>query len=198
LISEGAAAPLVDGRVQNATSLAAGMIFEAPATAGNLARPNVPSRIEPSVPMNSEVANTDYEWQLVPKKLASNRQPKSVLGSSAVLAPGSVRVASKGKAVLSAGNDSVDQGLMDLGGNVASTSLSKGSKSLNGKSAGAVLQVSAETDLGLVAASKGILGDGRKQTLVGLGQGVHKGKGLQSKSHLSRGHGRIIPTTTAP
>jgi len=198
LMSERAAAPLVDGGVQNATPLAAGMIFEAPATAGSLARPNVPSRAEPSVPMNSEVAHTDYEWQLVPKKLASNRQAKSVLGSSAVLAPGSVSVASKGKVVLSAGNVSVDQGMMDLGGNVASTSLSKGSKSLNGKSAGAVLQVSAETDLGLVAASKGILGDGRKQTLVGLGQGVHKGKGLQSKSHLSRGHGRIIPTTTAP
>jgi len=130
--------------------------------------------------------------------LASNRQPKSVLGPSAVLAPGSVSVALKGKAVLSAGNVSVDQGLMDLGGNVASSSLSKGSENLHGKSAGAVLQVSAVTDLGVVAASKGILGAGRKQSLVGLGQGVHKGKGLQSKSHLSRGHGRIIPTTTAP
>lgn len=198
LIPEGTAAPLVDGRVQNVTSLAAGMIFEAPASAGELARPNVPSSIEPPAPMHSDVATTDCEWQLVPKKLASNRHLKSALGFSAVVAPGSVSVASKGKAVLSAGNGSVDQGLMDLGRNAASSSLSKGSESLNGNSAGAVVKVSAATDLGLSAASKGILGDGRKQSLVGLGQGMHKGKGLQSKSHLSRGHGRIIPTTAAP
>ncbi|KAJ6295727.1 hypothetical protein OIU78_023707 [Salix suchowensis] len=129
-ISEGAAASLVDERVQNGTSLAAGMVFEAPAPASDLARQYASSSIKPSAPMNSEVANTDCEWQLVPKRLASNRQPKSVLGTSAVLVPGSGSVASKGKAVLSAGNDSVDQGLMDLGGNVASSSLSKGRSSL--------------------------------------------------------------------
>ncbi|KAJ6677496.1 hypothetical protein OIU79_029111, partial [Salix purpurea] len=104
--------------------------------------------------MNSEDATTDCEWQLVPKKLASNRQSKSVLGSSAVSVPGSVSVASKGTAVLSAGNDLADQGLMDLGRIAASPILGKGSESLNGKSAGAVLQVSAATDLGLSAASK--------------------------------------------
>ncbi|KAJ6355714.1 hypothetical protein OIU77_006153 [Salix suchowensis] len=105
LISEGAAASLVDGRVQDATSLAAGMVFEAPAPASDLARQYASSSIKPSAPLNSEDATADCEWQPVPKKLASNRQPKSVLGSSAVLVPGSVTVASKGKAVLSAGND---------------------------------------------------------------------------------------------
>jgi hypothetical protein len=199
LISEGAYASLVDGRVQDVAPLVAGMVFEAPAPAGDLARQSASkkaSSIKPSA--LSADTTADCEWQLVPKKLTSNRQPKSVSGISAVLVPGSVSVASKGKAVLTAGTELVEKGLMDLGSIAASSKLGKGSDSLIGNSAGAVLQVSAATDLGFSAAPKGILGDGRKQNLDSLGQGVHKGKGLQSKSHFSRGHGRIIPTTTAP
>ncbi|KAJ6670100.1 hypothetical protein OIU79_003664, partial [Salix purpurea] len=157
LISEGAAASLVDGRVQDVTSLAAGMVFEAPAPACDLARqpaPEKPSSIQSSAPMNSEDDNADCEWQLVPKKLTSNRQPKSVSGTSAVLVPGLASVASKGQAVLTTGNDSVEKGLMELGSIAASSTLGKGSDSLKGKSAGAVLQVSAAADLGLSAASK--------------------------------------------
>ncbi|KAJ6417077.1 hypothetical protein OIU84_002883, partial [Salix udensis] len=89
------------------------MVFEAPAPAGDLARQSVlkqSSNIKPSAPMNSVGATADCEWQPVPKKLTSNRQPRSVLGVSADLVPGSVSVASKGKAVLTAGNDSVDKG----------------------------------------------------------------------------------------
>ncbi|KAJ6368548.1 hypothetical protein OIU78_001020 [Salix suchowensis] len=106
LFSEGAAVSLVDGRVQDASSLATGMVFEAPAPASDLARQYAPSSIMPSAPMNSEFAAAGGEWQPVPKKLASNRRPKSASGFQAVLVPGSVTVASTGKAVLSAGNDS--------------------------------------------------------------------------------------------
>ncbi|KAJ6397253.1 hypothetical protein OIU84_003372, partial [Salix udensis] len=89
------------------------MVFEAPVPACDLARQAAlkkPSSIQSSAPMNSEDDTADCEWQLVPKKLTSNRHPKSVSGTSAVLVPGLVSVPSKGKAVLTAGNDSVEKG----------------------------------------------------------------------------------------
>ncbi|KAJ6291204.1 hypothetical protein OIU76_023294 [Salix suchowensis] len=59
---------------------------------------------------------------------------------------------------MTADNVSVENDLMASGGIAASSILGKGCDSLNGKSARAVLQVSAASDLGLSAASKGILG----------------------------------------
>ncbi|KAJ6419685.1 hypothetical protein OIU84_029747 [Salix udensis] len=74
-------------------------------------------------PMISEAAADFHDWQPVPKKHTSNRQPKSGLGISASLVPGTVIVASKGKAVEAAGNESVDNGLMALGSFAAGSTM---------------------------------------------------------------------------
>ena len=83
-----------------------------------------------------------------------------------------------------------------------------GCEGLTGLSVGAVPQGTVATNLNsdLRSVSDGVLGapfapqrvNSKLQLLKGPRQGDITGKGLQSKSALSRGHGRIIPTTTAP
>ncbi|KAJ6355718.1 hypothetical protein OIU77_006157 [Salix suchowensis] len=101
-----------------AASLATGMVFEALAPAGDLTRqsaPKKPSSNKPLAPVISEAATADCEWQLVPKKLTTNRQPKSGLDIAADWVQSSVRVASKGKPVMTADNVSVENDLMASG-----------------------------------------------------------------------------------
>ena len=63
-----------------------------------------------------------------------------------------------------------------------------------------------ELSLDLRSVSRSVLGaplvsqrvDNKFQILKGPKQGGLTGKGLQSKSVISRGHGRNLPTSTAP
>ncbi|KAJ6370149.1 hypothetical protein OIU76_028426 [Salix suchowensis] len=154
--------------------------------------------------MVCEAAAGVYDWQPVPKKHTSNRQPKIGL-VPADLALGKDNSTSNDKSVEAVGNVSGGADLTALGSVATGSVVGLG---LNGKPVGAVPLASAAAGLGLGLrpGSKGVLGakmapqrvNGRMQPLKGLGQGGHTGKGLQSKSYLSRGHGRNIPTTTAP
>ncbi|KAJ6377610.1 hypothetical protein OIU76_026564 [Salix suchowensis] len=184
------ASSLVDVGLQDNASLATGMAFEAPAPAVALARqlvPKQPSNNKQPAPMIS-VATTDCVWQPVPKKHTSNR---------------------KGKSVAEVGNASGDTALSGLGGNDAGSAGVMDSVGSAGPLVGVEPQASgaAGLGLGLIPGSKGVLGgfplasqraNGRARPLKALGQGGHTGKGLQSNSQLSRGHGRNLPTTTAP
>ncbi|KAJ6377598.1 hypothetical protein OIU76_026552 [Salix suchowensis] len=199
-------ASLVDVGLQDNASLVTGMAFEAPAPAVAQARQPVPAK-QPA-PMISKASTADRDWQPVQKKHTSNRQPKTGLGALAGLVLGAVSVVSKGTAVETARNESVDNG-----SDLEALTLRKGKSVVEVGSAGPLVdvdpQASGDADLGPGSkpGSKGVLGgaplalqrvNGRARPLKAFGQRGHTGKVLQSNSQLSRGHGRNLPTTTAP
>ncbi|KAJ6417114.1 hypothetical protein OIU84_002918 [Salix udensis] len=122
-----------------------------------------------------EIASAD-DWQLVPRKHTSNKQPKSGPGNPPNLALGKASVASKEKMGEAVGNESVDNGLLVSGSMAAGSSLvvaagnasvdtglkdqRMGYAGLDGMLVGAAPQSSAAAVLGpgLRAASKSILG----------------------------------------
>ena len=162
-------------------------------------------------PMVYEAASAVHVWEPVPKKHTSNRQPKLKAIGSGIPAAGSAlgkdSAAAKGKSVEAVGFGSVDTGLMVSGSVSAGSTLGMDCEGLKGKLAEAVSHASAATYLssGLRPGLGGYSGakvlqqrvNSRLQPSQGLGQRVHTGKSLHSKSSLSSGHGRNLPTTTA-
>ncbi|KAJ6365129.1 hypothetical protein OIU76_029992 [Salix suchowensis] len=110
-------------------------------------------------PMIYEAATGVYDWQPVPKKHTSNRQPK--IGSVPVdLALGKDSSTSNGISVEAVCNVSGGTDLTALGSVAAGSAMGMGCVGLNGKLVGAVLQASVATDLGpgLRPVLKGVLG----------------------------------------
>ncbi|KAJ6740514.1 hypothetical protein OIU79_000604 [Salix purpurea] len=96
------------------------MAFEA-STVANARQPMPNTRLRQPDPM-VETASAD-DWQPVPRKHTSNRQPKSGSGNPQNLALSKASVASKGKMVEAVGNESVDNGLLASGSMAAGSSM---------------------------------------------------------------------------
>uniref|UniRef100_A0A6N2ME06 Protein RER1 n=1 Tax=Salix viminalis TaxID=40686 RepID=A0A6N2ME06_SALVM len=97
-------------------------------------------------PIVCEAAAGVYDWQPVPKKHTSNRQPK--IGSvPADLVLGKDSSASNGKSAEAVGNVSGGTDLTALGSVAAGSAMGMGCVGFNGKPVGAVPQASAAADL---------------------------------------------------
>ncbi|KAJ6423539.1 hypothetical protein OIU84_024495 [Salix udensis] len=88
--------------------------------------------------MVCEAATGVHDWQPVPKKHTSNRQPKIGSGIPADLALGKDSSTSKGKSIEAVGNVSGATDLTALGSVAAGSAMGMGCVGLNGKPVGAV------------------------------------------------------------
>ncbi|KAJ6370155.1 hypothetical protein OIU76_028432 [Salix suchowensis] len=153
-------------------------------------------------PMVCEAASGLQDWQPVPKKHTSNRQPKISSDLTAL-------TLQQGKSVAEVGYATGGADLSGMGGNAAGSArvMCSGGSVVQLVGAGPQALSAAVLGPGSKPGSKGVLGGapvalqrviGRARPTKAFERGGRTGKDLQSTSQLSCGHGRNLPATTAP